>query len=175
MVNRSYVDAADLATQEDTAILFGTLALAAEPFTIPPDSTTVPSGDAVVICGPKPAPIGAELLAGDPRLGMVRDGGRWWIEDTTAGERFGSPLSEQPRGDADLGYLSRRTDGDFVIVHIAGIHSPSSRGVVHYLAHHLAELHGEAGTGSYSLVVRCQLDDLTVTGSELLTSGPHRW
>ena len=61
-----------------------------------------------------------------------------------------------------------------MIVHIAGIHSPGSRGVVHYLAHHLAELHAQAATGSYSLVVRCQLDDLTVTGSDLLT-GPHPW
>jgi hypothetical protein len=171
---RSYVDAADLATQDDTATLLGTLALIADPFTIPPNSTTVPDGDAVIICGPKSAPIGAELLAGDPRLGMVRDGGRWWIEDKTTGERLGSPLSEQPPGDADLGYLSRRTDGDRVIVHIAGIHSPGSRGVVHYLAHHLAELHARAGTGSYSLVVRCQLDGLTVTGSDLLT-GPHPW
>jgi hypothetical protein len=171
---RSYVDAADLATQEDTATLLGTLALTAEPFNIPPDATTVPDGDTVVICGPKSAPIGAALLAQDPRLGMIRDGGRWWIEDRTTGERFGSPLSEHPAGDADLGYLSRRTDGDRVIVHIAGIHSPGSRGVVHYLAHHLPELHARAGTGSYSLVVRSRLDGLTVTGADLLT-GPHPW
>ncbi|MCU1526585.1 MAG: hypothetical protein JWP75_348 [Frondihabitans sp.] len=171
---RSYVDAADLATQEDAATLLSTLALAAEPFTIPREGTTVPDGDAVVICGPKSAPIGAELLAGDPRLGMVRDGDRWWIEDRTTGERLGSPLSEQPPGDVDLGYLSRRVEGDRVIVHVAGIHSPGSRGVVHYLAHHLPELNARVGNDSFSLAVRCQLDGLTVVDSSILI-GPHTW
>ncbi|MBW0088980.1 hypothetical protein I4I73_06830 [Pseudonocardia sp. KRD-184] len=171
---RSYVDAADLATQQDTATLLGTLALAAEPFTIEPEGTTLPGGDVVMICGPKSAPIGAELLDGDPRLGMVNDVGRWWIEDKTTEERFGSPMSEHPAGDEDLGYLSRRMDGDRVIVHIAGIHSPGSRGVVHYLAHHLAELHSTVGSDSFSLAVRCRLDGLTVVDSEPLT-GPHRW
>jgi transcriptional regulator with XRE-family HTH domain len=171
---RLYVDAADLATQEDSVTLVDTLALASEPFTIAPEGVTLPDGDVVVVCGPKSAPIGAELLAGDPRLGMVRDGDRWWIEHRTTGERFGSPLSEQPPGDVDLGYLSRRVEGDRVIVHIAGIHSPGSRGVVHYLARHLPELHAQVDTDSFSLAVRCQLDGLTVVGSSVLT-GPHRW
>src|SRR5690242_19665974 len=114
---RSYVDAADLATQEDTATLLASLALAAEPYTIPPDTTTVPDGDVVVICGPKSAPIGAQLLDEDPRLGIVRDG-RWWIVDKTTGERYGSPLTGNPEGGADLGYLSRRRDGDRVVVHV---------------------------------------------------------
>jgi hypothetical protein len=105
---------------------------------------------------------------------MSRDAKRWWIVDKTTGERFGSPLSEQPPGHADLGYLSRRVEGDRVIVHVAGIHSPGSRGVVHYLAHHLPELHRAVGDTSFSLAVRCQLDELTVTASEILT-GPHRW
>lgn len=171
---RSYVDAADLATQEDTATLLASLALLAEPFTIPPGATTLPDGDVVVICGPKSAPIGAELLATDPRLGMVRDDGTWWIEDRTTGERFGSPLAADPPKPADLGYLSRRVENGRVIVHIAGIRSPGSRGVVHYLARHLAELHTRAGAGSFSLVVRCELDGLTVTDSAL-HSGPYPW
>src|SRR5690242_5034056 len=146
---RSYVDAADLATQEDTATLLGSLALAVEPYTIPPDTTTLPDGDVVVICGPKSAPIGATLLDGDPRLGMVRNG-RWWIVDKTTGERFASPMTDT--GDADLGYLSRRRDGDRVIVHVAGIHSPGSRGVLHYLARHLGELYRDTGDSSFSLI-----------------------
>jgi hypothetical protein len=170
---RSYVDAADLATQDDTATLLGTLALTAEPYTIPPDTTSLPDGDAVVICGPKLAPIGATLLAEDPRLGMVRDQ-RWWIQDKTTGQRYGSPLSEHPPGPADLGYLSRRRDGDRVIVHVAGIHSPGSRGVLHYLAHHLGELYRDTGDTSFSLIVRCDLDGLTVTDSHLL-AGPFPW
>jgi hypothetical protein len=171
---RSYVDAADLATQEDVATLLGTLSLSAEPFTIPPTMAAPPDGDTVVICGPKSAPIGAELMDTDPKLGMVRDAGRWWIVDKSTGERFGSPMGDQPPEHADIGYLSRRRDGDRVIVHVAGIHSPGSRGVVHYLAHNLAELYRKTGNESFSLAVRCQLDGLAITGSEILT-GPHAW
>lgn len=171
---RSYVDAADLATQADTETLLGTLALAVEPFTIPPDRETPPDGDVVVICGPKSAPIGAALLDTDPKLGMVRADDRWWIIDKTTGERFGSHFRDQPAGRADIGYLSRRRDGDRVIVHVAGLHSPGSRGVVHYLAHQLGELYRQTGDVSFSLAVRCQLDDVTVTDSEILT-GPHLW
>lgn len=171
---RSYVDAADLATQTDTETLLGALALTAEPFNIPPHTTTVPDGDVVVICGPKSAPIGASLLESDPRLGIVREHGRWWIIDKQTGERFGSPLANDPAEPADLGYLSRRRDGDRIIVHVAGIRSPGSRGVLHYLAHHLRELYLRAGDDSVSLAIRCELDDLTVTDSSVVT-GPHLW
>lgn len=169
-----YVDVTDLATQEDTTTLLGTLALAAEPFTIPPDTTTPPDGDTVVICGPKSAPLGGDLMDRDPTLGMVRDDDRWWIIDKATGERFGSPLGDRPPGQGDLGYLARHRDGNRVIVHIAGIHSPGSLGVVHYLVHHLAELYRATGDASFSLAVRCRLDGPTVTGSEVLT-GPHKW
>ncbi|MDQ2708704.1 MAG: hypothetical protein M3Z25_14150 [Actinomycetota bacterium] len=171
---RSYVDAADLATQQDTETMLAALALAAEPLTIRPDQTAAPDGDAVVICGPKSAPIGASLLDTDPKLGMTKVEGRWWIINKTTGERFGSPMGDQPAGRGDIGYLSRRRQGDRLIVHIAGIHSPGSRGVVHYLAHHLAELYREVGDQPFSVGIRCQLDDLTVTASEILT-GPHLW
>ena len=127
----------------------------------------------MVICGPKSAPIGAKLLDDDPRLGMVRDQ-RWWIEDKTTGERFGSPMGEQPPGAADLGYLSRRRDGDRVIVHVAGIHSPGSRGVLHYLTRHVGELYRQTDDSSFSMIVRCELDGLTVTDSRLL-AGPFPW
>lgn len=169
----SYVDAADLATREDTITLLTTLALAAEPYEIAPDATTAPDGDTVVICGPKSAPIGAQLLADDPRLAMVRDG-RWWIENKATGERFGSPLADDPPTAADLGYLSRRRDGDRIVVHIAGIRSPGSRGVVHYLTRHLAELWADTGNTDFSAVIRCELDGLTVTESKLF-AGPFPW
>lgn len=170
---RSYVDASDLATQEDTATVLATLALGVEPYTIPPDTTTVPNGDVVVICGPKSAPIGAQLLAEDPRLHMVRDH-RWWIENRETGERFGSPLADDPPTEADLGYVSRRRDGDRVIVHVAGIRSPGSRGVLHYLTRHLPELWRETGDTAFSAVVRCELDGLTVIDSKLF-AGPFTW
>jgi hypothetical protein len=171
---RSYIDAADLATQQDMETLLASLALTAESFTIPPETTTAPDGDAVIICGPKSAPIGAELMDADPKLGMTRDGGRWWLVDKTSGEQFGSPMGDQPSGHGDIGYLSRRRDGERVIVHVAGIHSPGSRGVVHYLTHHLADLYRETDDESFSLAVRCHLEGLAVTSSEIL-SGPHSW
>lgn len=170
---RSYVDAADLATQEDTTMLLATLALAVEPYSIPPDTTTAPDGDVVVICGPKSAPIGASLLASDPRLAMVRED-RWWIVNQDTGERVGSPLADDPPTQADLGYLSRRRDGDRVIVHVAGIRSPGSRGVLHYLARHLPELWADTGDIAFSAVIRCELDGLTVTESKLF-AGPFPW
>jgi hypothetical protein len=61
-----------------------------------------------------------------------------------------------------------------VIVHIAGVHSPGSRGVVRYLGQHLADLYRETGDESFSLAVRCHFDGLAITGSEIL-SGPHPW
>lgn len=170
---RSYVDASDLATQEDTGTLLTTLALTPEPYTIAPDTTDLPDGDAVVICGPKSAPIGAQLLTDDPRLRMVRDG-RWWIENKETGERFGSPLADDPPTDADLGYLSRRRVGNRTVVHVAGIRSPGSRGVLHYLARHLGELWAETGDTEFSAVIRCELDGLTVTESKLF-AGPFPW
>ncbi|MGD9529138.1 hypothetical protein [Pseudonocardia sp.] len=173
---RSYVDAADLATQADTEALLATLALTAEPCTIAPDQDSAPDGDVVVICGPKSAPLGAQLLDADPRLGMLRADGRWWIVDKATGERYASPFRDDPAGRGDIGYLSRRHQGGRIIVHIAGIHSPGSRGVLHYLTGHLAELYQQAGDRSFSMVVRCQLaeDGVTVTGSEIL-AGPHIW
>lgn len=170
---RSYVDASDLATQEDAATLLSTLALTAEPYTIPPDATTFPNGDVVVICGPKSAPIGAQLLAEDPHLAMVRED-RWWIVNKDTGERFSSPLADDPPTAADLGYLARRRDGDRVVVHVAGIRSPGSRGVLHYLARHLGELWAETGEAAFSAVIRCELEGLAVTESELF-AGPFPW
>ena len=170
---RSYIDASDVATQEDTTTLLATLALSPEPFSIEPDATTPPDGDVVVICGPKSAPIGAQLLAEDPCLAMIRED-RWWIVNKATGERFGSPLADDPPAAADLGYFSRRRDGDRVLVHVAGIRSPGSRGVLHYLARHLRELWAETGDTAFSAIVRCELDGLTVTDSTLF-AGPFPW
>lgn len=171
---RTYVDAADLATQQDAEALLSSLALSAEPFTINFDATTLPAGDVVMICGPKSAPVAAQLLDSDPRFGMLRDGGRWWIIDKTTGDRHGSPLGDEPAGNGDIGYLSRRHDGDRVIVHIAGIHSPGSRGVLHYLTHHLPDVFRSVGDVSFSMAIRCDLDGIDVSDSRLL-AGPYTW
>ncbi len=69
-----------------------------ELFTIPPSMTTPPDGDAVVICGPKSAPVGADLMNHDPKLGMVRDGDRWWIIDKTTGRGLARRSATNPLG-----------------------------------------------------------------------------
>ncbi|MEQ3550915.1 sigma factor-like helix-turn-helix DNA-binding protein [Pseudonocardia nematodicida] len=171
---RSYVDATDLTSQSEAATLLGTLSLAAEPVTIAPDQQEPPTGDTIVICGPKSAPVGAELLDSDPALGMVRESDRWWIAVRETGERLGSPLGDSPPAEADLGYLSRRRDGGRVVVHVAGIHSPGSLGVLHYLAGNLRSLHRTVGERDFSLVVRCDLDGPRIADSALV-SGPHFW
>ncbi len=171
---RSYVDVTDLTSQAEAETLLGTLALTVEPVTIAPDQGVPPGGDAIVICGPKSAPVGAALLDSDPALGMVREADRWWIAVRETGERLGSPLGDTPPANADLGYLSRRRDGDRVVAHIAGIHSPGSLGVLHYLAGNLASLHRAVGDRDFSLVVRCELDGPKIADS-VLVSGPHFW
>jgi len=45
---------------------------------------------------------------------------------------------------------------------------------VHYLAHHLGELYRDTGDASFSMIVRCELDGLTVTESTALTK-PLAW
>jgi hypothetical protein len=171
---RTYIDAADLATLEATEALLAGLSLGTERFSIEPTTAAPPAGDAVVICGPKSAPVGAALLDQDPALGMVWDDERWWIVDNKTGERHGSPHNEAPVGSGDVAYLARHREADRVVVHIAGIHSPGSGGVLHYLAGHLAELHRQLGDVSFSLAIRCELDGLTVTDSAIL-AGPYTW
>ncbi|MHA6793158.1 hypothetical protein ACVGVM_06490 [Pseudonocardia bannensis] len=171
---RSYIDAADVATLEATEALLNSLSLGVERFTVSPDTAEPPAGDAVVICGPKSAPLGADLMNRDPVLGMVRENDRWWITNKQTGERYGSPHNEAPTGSGDIAYLARHRDDSRVVVHIAGIHSPGSGGVAHYLGRHLGELHNQVGDKPFSMAIRCQLDGLTVTGSEVL-AGPYIW
>ncbi|WP_093354169.1 sigma factor-like helix-turn-helix DNA-binding protein [Pseudonocardia ammonioxydans] len=171
---RSYVDVTDLTSQAEAETLLATLSLAAVPVTIAPDQSAPPAGDAIVICGPKSAPVGTDLLASDPALDILKEAGRWWIVVSETGERLGSPLGDSPPTDADLGYLSRRRDGDRVVVHIAGIHSPGSLGVLHYLAGNLASLHRTIADRDFSLVVRSELDGPKITDSAVV-SGPHFW
>src|SRR5699024_11082925 len=130
--------------------------------------------DTVVVCGPKSAPIGDDLLAHDPALAMVNDDGRWWIERQTTGERHGSPTDEDEPQHADMAYVARHQLDGRTVVHIAGIHGIGSLGASHYLAEHLAELFRETGDTSFSLAVRASYDGLTITGSELAT-GPYVW
>ena len=144
--HRPLVAAEDMRAGEEAARLLEGYALAVTRYQIGPVTAAAPPGDAVVICGPKTAPVGAELLAQDRALDMREDGGRWWIVQRATGQRHGSPSDEPDPAAADLAYVGRHQAGRHVTVHIAGIHAIGSLGAVHYLAGHLAELFAGPGT-----------------------------
>jgi hypothetical protein len=171
---RDYIDAADAAAQGQVEAILTGHTLASSRFSIGADMIDPPAGDVVVICGPKSAPIGADLLAKDPHLGMVRDGGRWWLEDRRTGRRYGSPTRDEPPEPADVAYLGRHREPGRIIVHIAGICSLGSLGAAHYLDANLADLWSELGDASFGMVVRCTYDGVEVTSVERL-AGPYLW
>lgn len=143
-------------------------------YQIEPERTDPPPGDTVVVCGPKSALIGADLMARDPALGMTESGGRWQIHDRRSDQLIGSPADEDPAQDADIAYLARHVLDGQVVVHIAGIHAIGSLGAAHYLTSHLAELFAQTGDQPFSAVVRASFDGLNITGSEL-AAGPYPW
>jgi len=172
---RIYIDASDLMAQESAEGILSGLMLTSRRFAIQSTQADPPAGDAVVICGPKSAPIGARLLMEDPHLGFVNEGGRWWITDAVTGRRHGSPYGDNPQELADLGYLARHQYADHVVIHVAGIHSMGSLGVVHFLAHHLSNVYRQSGEQSFSAVVRCQFNDQTTPTDSQLLLGPYIW
>lgn len=172
---RTYIDASDALTQEQTESVLTSLSLASERFSIEPDRNALPDGDTVVICGPRSAPIGANLLENDQKLGFVKDDGLWRIEDHVEGNSYYSPrLTDSPE-QAEFGYLARHRGEDRVVVHVAGITAVGSSGVLHYLTANIRELYGKLGDVSFSMVVRCTFSaDTEITGSELV-AGPYSW
>lgn len=171
---RTFIDASDAAAQERAEAVLNALALAPTRFSISSDLAAPPSGDTVIICGPKSAPIAADLMGSDPVLGMAKDNGRWWVTDNRAEERYGSPLGDNPHTSADIAYVARHQRDGRVIIHIAGIHSHGSLGAVHYLGQHLAEVWSEVGDKPFSMAIRCTFENTDVTSSSLLV-GPYVW
>lgn len=162
--------AAELARQRPLA----GQALASTRTTITSDTSELPAGDAIVVCGPKSAPVGAWLLDRDPRWGMIEDCGHWWIFDHITGERHPSPGDGPDHPSRDIAYFARHLIDGRIVLHIAGIHAIGSLGMVHYLTGNLTELSATFGDEPFSLVATCDYDDLTITGSALFL-GPHRW
>lgn len=171
---RPLIAAEDAQTADQLETLLSALSLTVTRYQIEPERKQAPSGDTIVVCGPKSAPLGADLLARDPALRIVEDSGRWWIEQQSDGDRFGSPSDEPSSQPADVAYVARHMIDDRVIVHIAGIHSIGSLGATHYLTTHLAELFRKVGEESMSLAVRATYEGLTITHSEL-AAGPYVW
>ncbi|WIX78762.1 hypothetical protein QRX50_46795 [Amycolatopsis carbonis] len=171
---RPLIAAEDAEAADEIAELLSSMMFVTTRYQVEPDQTALPSGDTVVLCGPKSAPIGACLLATDPALRMVEDGGRWWIEEVASGQRHGSPADDRPAGSGDIAYVARRIRDQRVIVHIAGIHTIGSLGAVHYLTSNLPSLFADIGDAECSLVVRSTLADRRVTASSSL-AGPFIW
>ncbi|WP_280254688.1 sigma-70 family RNA polymerase sigma factor [Nocardia wallacei] len=172
---RPFFDAVDTATQADVEAVLARLSLASTQFAIEPDRADVPAGDAVIICGPKSAPVARTLLDGDPYFDFIRDAGRWWITDDRSGKRFDSPYRRTAAESSDVGYFGRHVIGNRVVLHVAGITSVGSRGVVNWLDTDLAALFNAHEASSVSGVVECQFDsEFGVVGSRLV-AGPYPW
>ncbi len=84
---RIVIAAEDSATVDQLETVLADYALASSRVTIAPETTEPPAGDAIVVCGPKSAPVGAWLLDRDPRLGMVEENGVWSVLDRMTGQR----------------------------------------------------------------------------------------
>ncbi|QBS46169.1 nitrogen fixation protein NifE [Nocardia sp. CS682] len=175
---RPFFDAVDMASQAAVEDTLSRLALATTPFAIEPTTETVPEGDSVLICGPKSAPVARVLLAGDPYLDFEQDGGgRWWIHGKTPGKSvwLDSPYRRANPERSDVGYFARHVSSGGVTVHIAGITSVGSLGVIHWLIQNLRTLFLGNEDDSMCGVVRCDFDEQFAVQSSRLVAGPHTW
>lgn len=171
---RPLIAAEDAQAGERIERVLSELGFAMSRFQIEPDLDRIPSGDAVVVCGPKSAPLAANLISRDPFLAIEEHDGRWWVSRRDTGERLGSPADNSAGQSADLAYVARHRVDDQVIVHIAGLHAIGSLGAVHYLTNHLDELFNEIGDSDASCAIRADYHGLEIDSSELV-AGPFTW
>lgn len=173
--DRTFYDASDSAARDGVETLLACLAFSSSQFAIKPEHDTAPDGDAVVICGPRSAPVARRLLQADPVLGFERDEAGWWITDRHTGRRYGPRSARRGAKAVDYGYLARHVEEGRVVVHIAGITSVGSLGVVHYLSSHVPDLYDQGGDSSFGAVVECTYDaDFAVAASGLAVV-PYQW
>ncbi|WP_280480565.1 sigma-70 family RNA polymerase sigma factor [Nocardia cyriacigeorgica] len=169
---RPFFDANDQATQEALERTLAEFSLATSRFAIDPDREDIPTGDCIIVCGPKSAPVALRLLADDAVLSFDRTDEGWSIVDARSGHRHFSPFRSPAADHTDIGYFSRRVLDGRVVVHIAGITSVGSLGVAHWLHANLATVYDNAAQFT-SGVIECDFDaDFMVTDSRLL-AGPY--
>lgn len=166
----------DALAYERLAAYLRDLLLPVEQLRIPVGGDWRPRGDVVAICGPKSSPISAAALAADPLLDYREEpGGRWVIADRASGERWGSPMDDEPRTDRDIAYVGRLPVPGGSMLLIAGVHALGSLGAVDWLVAHAAELYRRVGDGPFSMVTASRHDGERVLGSEALCPArPHR-
>ncbi|NKY84417.1 nitrogenase iron-molybdenum cofactor biosynthesis protein NifE [Nocardia veterana] len=171
---RPFFDATDQATRDALDRILTRLSLASSTFVVDPDSSDIPAGDVIVVCGPKSAPLAHALLADDEVLAFENTDEGWSISDARTGLRHSSQFQRNSADHRDVGYFSRRVAQDRVVVHIAGITSVGSLGVAHWLDSNVATIY-DAGSRFVAGLVECDFDDdYTITGSKLV-AGPYPW
>ncbi|MGL4338911.1 MAG: hypothetical protein ACRCSP_00595 [Rhodoglobus sp.] len=171
---RPLIAAEDAAAAEQLERLLMSMGFAVNRFQIEPDHAELPDVDAIIVCGPKSAPLAAQLLHEDPAVRLIETRGRWWIEESQSGARHGSPTDDNPAQHADVAYVARHCSDEQTTIHIAGLHAIGSLGAAYYLTNHLSALFQDTGNRSFSCVVRSSYTGLDITDSELI-AGPFIW
>lgn len=153
----------DSTAAERLTDLLTSLAMAAEPFQIPPDGQWTPPHDAVAICGPKSSPVTAEAIRADPYLTFAPDStGRWVVTDRATGEVYVSPSDSGDQA-RDIAYVARFHHEGRTVLFVAGVHALGSIGAVEYLRRNLTDLYAKVGHDPFSLIVASTFDGTTVT------------
>ncbi|MGW5109140.1 sigma-70 family RNA polymerase sigma factor [Nocardia sp. NPDC004123] len=173
---RPFFDAVDMTTQAATEAVLSRLSLVSTTFAIEPDQTEIPSGDAVIVCGPKSAPIARHLLNEDPFLDFIRADERWWIaERNLPQKRFDSPFRRAEPKRIDVGYFGRHLLHGRTVVHVAGITSIGSLGVTRWLEGNFSDVFRSREDLSVSGVVECDFDENFEVTDARLIAGPYTW
>ncbi|WP_280232508.1 sigma factor-like helix-turn-helix DNA-binding protein [Nocardia cyriacigeorgica] len=169
--DRSFFDASDEEARERVEGILAELSLATSRFAIEPDAEEIPEGDAVVICGPKSAPVARSLLDADDALEFEQIDGTWCIVEKATGKRYESPHRADSAHRTDIAYLGRRGENGRVVVQIAGVTSVGSLGVAHWLSSNLSSMYDPAAQFT-SAVIECDFDaEMSITDSRTL-AGP---
>jgi hypothetical protein len=160
------ISAEDTLAAETITDVLVSLGFAVDQFRIPLDGQWTPTGDLVVICGPKSSPVTEAALAADPALDFTQDNGQWIIRERHSGRVHFSGLDVDPPEASDVAYFGRLRHGNANMLLIAGIHAIGSVGAVHYLSRHVTDLYENVGELSFSSIVKSTFDGLTILGSE---------
>ncbi|MGF1653998.1 MAG: hypothetical protein ACFCUP_11870 [Actinomycetales bacterium] len=163
------VAAEDALTAQEITRILDALNFASTQRHVPPVGDWSPSGDTIVVCGPKSHPQAARWLAEDPVLDIIQRDGQWRIVERLTGTEHLSPLDLRPARSIDVAYICRHRGPSSVRWHIAGIHAIGSLGAATWLTEHAAALWSEHGDRGYSLVIASSHDGANITETHPVT------